>query len=150
MSYKQNEGTFQINSATIITNDEPFLKEAQYLSASLTEFISSTISIGKASENIIQLKLDSSIPNEGYRLEVNTNGIIISASVPAGIFYGIQSLKCLLPLVSWKLKQATLNVSCAIVNDKPRFEYRGLHIDVARNFQTKEEFFFLKFLLNNK
>jgi hexosaminidase len=139
LSYKQNEGTFQINSATIITNDEPFLKEAQYLSASLTEFISSTISIGKASENIIQLKLDSSIPNEGYRLEVNTNGIIISASVPAGIFYGIQSLKCLLPLESWKLKQATLNVSCAIVNDKPRFEYRGLHIDVARNFQTKEE-----------
>jgi hexosaminidase len=45
----------------------------------------------------------------------------------------------MLPLDAWKTKQATLTFPCVEIKDSPRFAYRGLHIDVARNFQTKEE-----------
>ena len=145
VSYKSNEGSFKITTSTVITHDDAFLKEAQYLSTTLADFIGSTLPIANANENNIQLKIENTIPAEGYKLEVKTNGITIAASSATGIFYGIQSLKCLLPLESWKSKQQTLEIACASVIDKPRFGYRGLHLDVARNFQSKEE---LKRILN--
>lgn len=145
VSFQSRDGVFKINTSTTISHDESFENEAEYLSAAMGDFMSNKISIGKASENNIQLKKDDAIAPEGYHLEVKTNGIIISASSATGIFYGIQSLKCLLPLDSWKSKQTILEVGCASVSDKPRFGYRGLHLDVARNFQTKEE---LKRILN--
>ncbi len=145
VSYKSNEGSFKITTSTVITHDDAFLKEAQYLSTTLADFIGSTLPVANANENNIQLKIDNTIPAEGYKLEVKTNGITIAASSATGIFYGIQSLKCLLPLESWKSKQQTLEIACASVTDKPRFGYRGLHLDVARNFQSKEE---LKRILN--
>ena len=145
VSFQSREGFFKINASTTISHDESFEKEAEYLSAAMGDFMSNKISIGKASENNIQLRKDDAIATEGYHLEVKTNGIIISASSATGIFYGIQSLKCMLPLESWKSKQTILEVGCASVSDKPRFGYRGLHLDVARNFQTKEE---LKRILN--
>ncbi len=145
VSFKSLEGGFKINASTTISYNESFLKEAQYLSATLSDFMGSTLSLGSANENNIQLNLDNSVPNEGYKLEVKPKGIIITASSATGIFYGIQSLKCLVPLDAWKSKQVTLEIGCASVSDKPRFGYRGLHLDVARNFQTKEE---LKRILN--
>ena len=145
VSYVQGEGKFQINSSTIISHSELFIKEAQYLSATLSEFMNNAVPIGKGNDNIIQLILDNSQPKEGYKLEVNRKGIVIAASDAAGIFYGIQSLKSLLPLQAWRSKQSSLEVNSAIVVDQPRFGYRGLHIDVARNFQTKEE---IKRILN--
>ena len=145
VSYKSNEGSFKITTSTVITHDDAFLKEAQYLSTTLADFIGSTLPVANANENNIQLKIENTIPAEGYKLEVKTNGITIAASSTTGIFYGIQSLKCLLPLESWKSKQQTLEIACASVIDKPRFGYRGLHLDVARNFQSKEE---LKRILN--
>lgn len=145
VSYESHDGVYTINSSTIISYEGTFAKEAEYLSASLTDFMNSKISIGPAIKNSIQLKKDDAIPSEGYHLDVQTNGITISASDAAGIFYGIQSLKCLLPLDAWKSKRSTLEVGCASVKDQPRFGYRGLHLDVARNFQTKEE---IKRILN--
>jgi len=145
VSYESHDGVYTINSSTIISYEGTFATEAEYLSASLTDFMNSKISIGPATNNSIQLKKDDAIPAEGYHLDVQTNGITISASDASGIFYGIQSLKCLLPLDAWKSKRSTLEVGCASVKDQPRFGYRGLHLDVARNFQTKEE---IKRILN--
>lgn len=77
---------------------------------------------------------------EAYQLEVTPSGVTITASTTAGIFYGIQSLRQLLPteiehtdpsLVS---RSTDWSIPAVEIYDYPRFEYRGMHLDVARHF----------------
>ena len=67
---------------------------------------------------------------EGYRLEVDHDGIRIHASGERGVFYAKETLK-----------QMTVgeSIQCARITDIPRFPYRGIHIDVSRHFFDKEE-----------
>ena len=68
----------------------------------------------------------SSIPAEGIRIRGNS---------PAGVFYGLQSLRGLLPAVADPAKGLALPALTVV--DAPRFGYRGFMLDVARNFQPK-------------
>jgi len=67
---------------------------------------------------------------EAYRLSVAEDGLQLTASTRAGLFYGLQSLRSL-----WSVPGPLAAVE---VVDAPRFAYRGLMLDVARNFQPKE------------
>lgn len=67
--------------------------------------------------------------DEAYRMDIRKNGIEITASAPAGIFYGLQTLAQLVR--NGDLHQGT-------IVDSPRFPYRGLHLDVSRHFFSKE------------
>ncbi|WP_299596725.1 family 20 glycosylhydrolase [uncultured Microbulbifer sp.] len=66
-----------------------------------------------------------------YRLDARGGGATIIGFDQAGAFYGMQSL---LSLVDAKQRTLTL----AHVEDAPRFQYRGMFLDVARNFHSKE------------
>src|SRR5690606_23667888 len=46
-----------------------------------------------------------------------------------GLFYGLQSLMQLLPLE----KEGAPKIQCAVINDEPRYKYRGMHLDVGRH-----------------
>lgn len=72
---------------------------------------------------------------EGYRLEVGSKGITIQAGTDAGFFYARQTLLQLL---------TPQGIPYMKIEDKPRFGYRGLHLDVSRHFFPKE--FILKML----
>ena len=77
-------------------------------------------------------KLNKTQRPEFYFLYINPEmGISITAEENAGLFYGIQSLKSLLIKNPIALPEIT-------VMDNPRFAYRGVLLDVARNFQSKE------------
>jgi len=80
--------------------------------------------------------------DEGYTLNVDTNSVIIKASKPAGLFYGVQSLLQLLPPEIYASTKSKKNISWSIpvvsISDKPRFVWRGMHLDVARHFFSKE------------
>ena len=137
--YQEKEGTYTISSSTVVVFDNQFSKEAAFLKEELQAFTTATFSNDPNPTNSIHLTVDNTLPEEGYTLSITNNNIKISASKAVGIFYAIQSLKSMLPLDAWKTKQATLTFPCVEIKDSPRFAYRGLHIDVARNFQTKEE-----------
>lgn len=139
VSYKELDAQFTISSGTGITADVSFLKEAAYLSEELGKVLSTKPLIKQASGAQITLKKDPKLAGEAYELTVSAQGIVISASTPAGVFYGIQSLKSLIPPMSWKSKQQTINIRAVEVKDEPRFGYRSFMLDVARNFQPKEE-----------
>ena len=84
---------------------------------------------------------------EGYRLEITRTGIHIRAFEPAGIFYGIQSLRQLLPADLMRrtpVESVRWAVPVATIDDTPSFSWRGSHLDVARHFMPTE--FVLKFL----
>ena len=72
---------------------------------------------------------------EAYELVVGPSGIRIVGNSRAGVFYGLQSLRSLLPAAGSRPSAVVLPAMRVV--DAPRFGYRGLHLDVARNFQPR-------------
>lgn len=68
---------------------------------------------------------------ESYRLEVTRKGIDLAAADPAGLFYGLQSLAQL-------AEHAGGRIPAVVIEDAPRFGYRGFMLDVSRHFRSKE------------
>lgn len=66
-----------------------------------------------------------------YELSINEQGILIQAAEPSGFSYGIASLTSLLSVDE-------LSVNPMDIQDSPRYQYRGMHVDVARNFHSKQ------------
>lgn len=70
---------------------------------------------------------------ESYRLEVLGNGVRITSADDAGAFYARQTLTQMICE-----KEGTKEVQCCVMEDSPRFSYRGLHFDVSRHFRSLE------------
>ena len=83
----------------------------------------------------ITVDLDESINAESYQLSVSDGGISISSSDSAGALYALQSLKQIF-LIS-KLEDTPLKF--IEVNDSPKFSYRGMLLDISRNFYGPEK-----------
>lgn len=81
---------------------------------------------------IIDSNLVNKLGREGYILDVNSNSIIIESSSIQGAFYAKQTVKQLTD---------ENGVRFTHIVDKPQFRYRGFHLDVSRNFFTKDEIF---------
>ncbi|XXG07569.1 beta-N-acetylhexosaminidase [Micromonospora sp. SH-82] len=93
-----------------------------------------------ASPGEIALTLDADAADglgpQGYRLQVATDGVRLTAGTATGLFHGVQTLRQLLPAAiesptpvtaAWVLPGGT-------IVDRPRFAYRGAMLDVARHF----------------
>ena len=79
----------------------------------------------------ISLRKKSGTRDEAYTLLVTEAGIYITASTSSGAFYALQSLMGL-------LDGKSLLVNEVEIKDSPHYEFRGLHIDTARNFRPKQ------------
>jgi hexosaminidase len=141
-------GEFEIQAGTAIVADAAARATAELLVARLAPATGFQLKIADAkpvSGGVIVLKLDESLQNlgeEGYRLTVTKGDVQIAARKPAGLFYGTQTLLQLLPPVVFSksvAKDVKWVVPCVEVEDTPRFVWRGVMLDVARYFQTKEE-----------
>ena len=78
-----------------------------------------------------------SVQTEAYRLTIDPeSGIEIVGTTDAGVFYGVQSLEAWLPVRAHQAPSPPVAVPAARIVDGPRFGYRGLHLDVSRNFQS--------------
>lgn len=87
------------------------------------------------SNNDIYVNYVDDLNEESYILNINQDKILISASDRAGALYAIQSLKQIF-LVS---KLENTPIKNLIVNDSPRFSYRGMLLDISRNFYGPEK-----------
>lgn len=92
-------------------------------------------------ESIIPISffLDMQLQQEAYKLKISGRKVSIEASTEIGAFYGMQSFLALLPPNFWQGELAELHLPQLSIEDEPGFGYRGLFLDVARNFQTKEQ-----------
>lgn len=130
-------GVFQVNKNTVLylpgVQTEYHLL-ALVLNANLSSYIGSDLPlvIDLPEKNAVRFILDEvqfTNKPEAYRLEVNLKGVTVTAGTSTGLFYGLQSL---LQLITSKgIPQVT-------IEDEPRFAYRGMHLDVSRNFFPKE------------
>ena len=127
--------TFTITPETkILALNKELKNTADFLNDYLNEiygFQLKTIEKTKSS-NVIILDATRSKSNisGGYQLQVNKSGVTINGNDAAGTFYGVQTLLQLLPLKKMK----SLAIPFVEIKDAPRFEYRGLMLDVSRHF----------------
>jgi hexosaminidase len=85
--------------------------------------------------------LSKTLGAEGYRLDVTPRAITIRAATSTGVFYGVQTLRQLLPVAIFRSAPVAGQVwqaPAVAIEDVPRFAWRGMHLDVARHFQPKE------------
>ncbi len=138
---KIGKGVFSINKNTLIVIEG---KGQDKNTLVLNEYLKNTVGyklqIAKknTTSNAIVLntnRLDSKISGS-YILESNSKATTISGFDDAGISYGIQTLIQLLqtsnPLSN--VKKFSLSIPQLSIIDYPRFQYRGMHLDVARHF----------------
>ena len=90
---------------------------------------------------LLELKEDAAQGDEGYSLTVSEDQIRITANKAAGIFYGIQTLRQLLPAsIESKSKQdVRWEIATGQITDKPGYGWRGSMLDVARHFFTIDD-----------
>ncbi len=93
---------------------------------------------GKSGQMV--LDIDPDLGSEAYLLTVNNNLISIIGGDAAGVFWGIQTLKQLLPPDFEKgIRMDAFDIPCIAIEDEPRFVYRGMHLDVCRHFFAVED-----------
>jgi hexosaminidase len=140
VSYTRTAGSFTLSSLLKIKADPAFAKEAAYLADELKKVTGVKPAAAAAEgKNVIVLQKRDMVSDEAYELTVNGDQILISARAAAGAFYGIQSLKVLLPADSWDGKHPVIKLSGVSIKDNPRFGYRAFMMDIARNFQQQSE-----------
>lgn len=144
-----DEGEFQLTPETSIIVDAGN-PELERLGQTLAELLNSAtwynlaVTTSGDTEHSIRLTIDnneSSYENEeAYALTSNEQGVTIKSPSPQGIFYGIQTLRQLLPpeIEHTDPSLTPQNVEWTIpvveIEDHPRFSYRGMHLDVGRHF----------------
>jgi len=143
----QTAGVFQINPKTKISCTKELNAKAEQLANLLKPATGYNFPISETNHkrNVISLSLDNNLNNlgkEGYKLEVQTKRVSITAASKTGILYGIQSLRQLLPATIEGNKTGKTNelweIPCVSITDKPRFKWRGLMLDCSRTFWCVE------------
>ena len=138
------QGTFTFTRPPSISASPALAREARTLAALLATATGWQPAISQkadAKADII-LIIDESLTatgDEGYHLQVTPTGIRIQARKPAGIFYGIQTLRQLLPVEidnPTQVKDITWSIPCVDIHDAPRFAWRGFMLDSCRHFQS--------------
>lgn len=143
---QQSDGMFILtNTSTIGFDSQESSKTAEMLAQKLNRSTGFLFSPQQNKESSIQFNLNkvpvAQLGKEGYTLVSTTKGVVITANQPAGLFYGMQTLLQLLPreIVSKTPVTMTWSVPVVKITDYPRFGWRGIMLDVSRNFFTKDE-----------
>jgi len=149
-SITPRSGQFVLNENTTIVLSDPgdgeLIDLAQYgsellgVDLGLVLRVSTNPTVAGATNTIglvLTGELDGTRP-EGYRLVVTNESVVLEAATPAGLFYGLQTLR---QLPRTRTRQQVANggiegwtIPAVRIEDAPRFIYRGMHLDVGRHF----------------
>lgn len=147
--YQETGGKLSLGSALNINPGNALEGDAKYLAKLLTPVLGKAPEINLAAQGtqVILLKIgpvtvqgEQKEPgSEAYVLDVDPNrGVTITGADSDGVFYGIQTLLQLLPPTSFAGGEKSVVIPTVHIEDAPRYDYRGQHIDVSHNFHSKE------------
>lgn len=142
------KGHFTISRPTRIYADRASLGIGRQLARYLEPATGFTFHVRLGTQghaNAITLRRDRSLRRrlgpEGYLLTVSRSRVVIRAPEEAGLFYGVQTLRQLLPPDIFRaapIPGVHWIVPAVRIEDYPRFQWRGAHLDVSRHFMPKE------------
>ena len=149
---RPDSGIFEILPDTVIFHDCAEARPAARLLAEqlrpATGYVLSVEEGAPRCPNDIALELSQDAPpeSEGYSLHVTENGASLKARSAAGLFYATQTLRQLFPVEIFQpsVVSRKWEIPGLAIRDFPRFEWRGMHLDVSRHFRPKEDV--LKFI----
>lgn len=137
--------SFLVTPRTVVYVDSSASAEVEAIGSFAANLISSRANtVAQRSgamipDSSIALRLDASrtdLGAEGYELTATRTAVRIVAAQPAGLFYGVQTMRQLFPpsIEHQGSYQRRLIMPAAHVVDRPRYEWRGAMLDVARHF----------------
>ena len=148
VSMTAGTGAFTVTASTVIVTDAATAKLGRQLATMIgpaTGFDLGVRVSKSPKSGFIALREDNALAKtigpEGYRLDATPNGVTIRGASPAGVFYGMQTLRQLLPAAIFReaaVSGVDWRVPAVAIEDTPRFSWRGAHLDVARHFMPKE------------
>ncbi|HEX9601696.1 MAG TPA: family 20 glycosylhydrolase [Mariniflexile sp.] len=94
----------------------------------------------KPNSNFVSFNIDDNLSKEEYKLVVNKERIEITAKGHAGFLYALETIRQLLPVQiesNKRVSNTDWHIPALTIQDKPRFAYRGLMLDLSRHFFDK-------------
>ena len=150
MKMTKGTGTLTLpQSFSIATNglNEDCSAEAQKFADLFEEVTGYSITVKtEDADALIQMNMyegSEELGNEGYTLDITTDGITVTANAANGFYYAFQSIKKMLPanvmaeVKDSKVTEYTLPIVSIV--DAPRFEYRGFMLDVSRHYFSLDQ-----------
>lgn len=140
-----NARPFYLSTESRVVTPAQFKDEASLFAATVrrsTGFPIPVVVADTASASDVLLQADDTVASsEGYDLHVSERGTVVRATAKAGAFYGLQTLLQLLPaaIESPSAVVALWGARAVHIADEPRFDYRGIMVDVVRSFLTVDE-----------
>ena len=129
------EGTSIISKDISLSVEDGFADEAKLLIQNLKEMGYNVTDKGQTVIALCHFPKNMKAKNdEHYRLDVKDNYITISGRTPHAIFNGTQTLVSLL-----KKQTIPAKLENIAINDYPDLLYRGMMLDIARNFTKKAD-----------
>lgn len=137
-------GVFRIPAGMKITAQGLTPEMQSEVTKFISDFNKSTgLGIGEGKNGRMIVRLNEEIAAEGYNLDVTAKGIVLEASSPAGLFYGLQTIKKILPANVMAgtnyPRQKSYELPVVSIQDRPAYGYRGFMLDVSRHFFTADE-----------
>lgn len=133
--FKPEAGELRLTGLPRITTQPELASESRLLASYLRPLFKSKPTRESLGILLETGEVEGLAGEEAYLLVIDPRkGIRIRGRAAAGVFYGIQTLRALLPIGT---ASAGVTLKAITIKDAPRFGYRGLHLDVARNFQPK-------------
>ena len=135
------DGTFNAQGAAVTYGtavDAPSVEVIKAFAQKLSDICGEQSGLveGEAETGFV-FAYNGQLPEETYELDVRPEMVLVQASGLRGFNYAIQTIKQLLPVEIFgntPAPKADWTMPCVLINDSPRFSYRGLHLDEGRHF----------------
>jgi hexosaminidase len=146
-SVKPGVGAFTVTAKTVIWTDRATTDLGRRLAGYLEPAMGFTLPVRTGSANtgnrivLVRDRRLTRLGTEGYTLEVAPGRVVVRAPELAGVFYGIQTIRQLLPPQIFRearVDGTPWTMPSVRIEDMPRFGWRGLHLDVGRHFMPRE------------
>ncbi|WP_428231057.1 family 20 glycosylhydrolase [Flavobacterium sp.] len=132
-SYKATGDSIRLNGKMKVVFENNKFSAKEFKTAQIFELaINSNTSNKKSNIEVLFIAKNpsESLKKEAYKIVITPKKITVTGS-EEGLFYAVQSLLQLLPN---KPKNQEIKLPCVTIEDEPRYNYRGLHLDVCRHF----------------
>ena len=112
-----------------------FVKELSWFEE-IEKLLSKRYDVTRGDDNsTIIVTENSTLGFEAYTLDITATKVLIYASSKVGVQYAMSTLR---QLIGLDLDNA-LQCQCVSIEDEPKYEYRGMMLDISRHFYDKEQ-----------
>ena len=135
------KGVFPVKGAAIVVDEALDAPSQAVVSAFIQAVETATGKALEEGDGGFSFTLNPALEAEEYTIRIDKKGAAVEASALNGFLYACETLKQLLPPAIYGGKKAKADwvLPRVTIHDKPRFAYRGMHMDSSRHFWSIEE-----------